>query len=137
MADTALGFVVQIRFPACSFRGSPQERTGLTIRSSRCHFTAAIFFGMFVLVCGRAVARLNSGVRHGTKHAYDSRVSSSRRSGATGGIARKVRATFQTRIEIPGCPRDSILLWLGRRSPPLGYARRHIWKNSARKASCA
>ena len=63
MADTALGFVVQIRFPACSFRGSPQERTGLTIRSSRCHFTAAIFFGMFVLVCGRAVARLNSGVR--------------------------------------------------------------------------
>ena len=35
----------------------------LTVRSSRCHFTAAIFFGMFVLVCGRAVARLNSGVR--------------------------------------------------------------------------
>ena len=43
MADTALGFVVQIGFPACSFRGSPQEHTGLTIRSSRCHFTAAIF----------------------------------------------------------------------------------------------
>ena len=38
--------------------------TCLTIRSSRCHFTAAIFFGMFVLICGRAVARLNSGVRH-------------------------------------------------------------------------
>ena len=67
MADTALDFVVQIGFPACSFRGSPQERTGLTIRSSRCHFTAAIFFGMFVLVCGRAVARLNSGVRRGKR----------------------------------------------------------------------
>ena len=39
----------------------------LTIRSSRCHFTAAIFFGMFVLICGRAVARLNSGVRLGKK----------------------------------------------------------------------
>ena len=50
-------------FPACSLYGSLQERTGLTIRSSRCHFTAAIFFGMFVLVCGRAVAQLNSGVR--------------------------------------------------------------------------
>ena len=49
-------------FPACSLYGSLQERTGLTIRSSRCHFTAAIFFGMFVLICGRAVARLNSGV---------------------------------------------------------------------------
>ena len=35
----------------------------LTIRSSRDRFTAANFSGMFVLVCGRAAARLNSGVR--------------------------------------------------------------------------
>ena len=62
-ADTAPDFVVQIGVPACSLYGILQERTGLTIRSSRCHFTAAVFFGMFVLVCGRAAARLNSGVR--------------------------------------------------------------------------
>ena len=39
--------MVQIGFPACSFHGSPQERTGLTIHSSRRRFAA----------------RLNSGVR--------------------------------------------------------------------------
>ena len=44
--------------------------TCLTIRSSRCHFTAAIFFGMFVLICGRAVARLNSGVSAQKKYIF-------------------------------------------------------------------
>ena len=33
----------------------------------RARFTAANFSGMFVLVCGRAAARLNSGVRLGKK----------------------------------------------------------------------
>ena len=41
-----------------------QGRRGLTIHSSRRRFTAAIFSVCYVLYCGRAAARLNSGVRH-------------------------------------------------------------------------
>ena len=49
----------------CQFLCSVHVRKcALTIRSSRARFTAANFSGMFALVCGRAAARLNSGVRH-------------------------------------------------------------------------
>ena len=41
----------------------PQPSRGLTIRPSRRRFTATNFSCMFLLYCGRAAARLNSGVR--------------------------------------------------------------------------
>ena len=51
------------RVPANGCGSSKPARSCLTVRSSRRRFTATNFSGMFVLYCGRAAARLNSGVR--------------------------------------------------------------------------